>query len=178
MVLLLRYSGLRMQDAGCLERSRLKNGKLFLYTQKTGTPVYCPLPPTVATALKNVSNVHPEYFFWDGRSERETTVKSWNRVFRKLFAATEPAIKNGHPHRFRDTFAVSLLLSGVELSHVSILLGHASIKITERHYAPWVKARQKQLEDDVRRTWGSLDLVDQHEPAPDDTDAPQPTAAP
>jgi integrase/recombinase XerD len=72
---------------------------------------------------------------------------------------------------------VSLLLSGVELFHVSILLGHASIKITERHYAPWVKARQKRLEDDVRRTWGSLDLLDQHAPTPDDIGAPQPTAA-
>lgn len=157
IVLLLRYSGLRMQDAACLERARLKNDKLFLYTQKTGTPVYCPLPPTVVTALKEVSNTNPEYVFWDGRSERETTVKSWNRVFRKLFTIADPPIEGGHPHRFRDTFAVSLLLNGVELSHVSILLGHASIKITERHYAPWVKARQKQLEDDVRRTWTPQD---------------------
>jgi integrase/recombinase XerD len=136
-------------------------------------------PPTVVEALKDVSNAHPKYFFWDGRSKRETTVKSWNRVSRKIFATADPAIKGGgHLHRFRDTFAVSLLLSGVELFHVSILLGHASIKITERHYAPWVKARQKQLEDDVRRTWGSLDLLDPHAPAPDDTSAPQPTAAP
>jgi hypothetical protein len=36
---------------------------------------------------------------------------------------------------------------------VSKLLGHSSIKITERHYAPWVKARQDQLEADVRRIW-------------------------
>jgi integrase/recombinase XerD len=157
MVLLLRYSGLRMQDAACLERSRLKQKKLFLYTQKTGTPVYCPLPPSVVDALNSVVNVHPDYFFWDGRSERETTVKSWNRVFRKVFSAAKPPITGGHPHRFRDTFAVSLLLSGVELSHVSILLGHSSIKVTERHYAPWVRARQKQLEEDVRRAWGSLD---------------------
>jgi integrase/recombinase XerD len=157
MVLLLRYSGLRMQDAACLERSRLKDGRLFLYTQKTGTPVYCPLPPVVSMALKAVENAHADYVFWDGKSERETTVKSWNRVFRKVFATADPPVEGGHPHRFRDTFAVSLLLNGVELSHVSILLGHASIKITERHYAPWVKARQKQLEEDVQRTWDAVD---------------------
>lgn len=159
MVLLLRYSGLRMQDAACLERSRLNDQRLFLYTQKTGTPVYCPLPPDVVLALEALPNGHPEYFFWDGHSERETTVKSWNRVFRKLFAAADPPIIGGHPHRFRDTFAVSLLLQSVELSHVSILLGHTSIKVTERHYAPWVKARQEQLEADVRRIWRNASTI-------------------
>ena len=118
--------------------------------------MYCPLPPEVTTALEDLSNRHPDYIFWDGRSERETTVKSWNRVFRKLFTAADPPIKGGHPHRFRDTFAVALLLTGVDLSHVSILLGHASIKITERHYAPWVEARQEQLEADVQRTWAHV----------------------
>jgi hypothetical protein len=48
MVLLLRYSGLRIQDAACLERARLNGGKLLLYQQKTGMPVYCPLPPLAA----------------------------------------------------------------------------------------------------------------------------------
>jgi integrase len=54
-------------------------------------------------------------------------------VLRKLFATAERPIIC-HPHRFRDTFAVSLMLHGVELSYVSIELGHASIRITERHY--------------------------------------------
>lgn len=155
MVLLLRYSGLRLQDAACLERGRLTGDKLFLYTQKTGTPVYCPLPPEVTKTLGALVNERAEYFFWDGKSERETTVKSWNRVFQKLFATCEPPIMGGHAHRFRDTFAISLLLKGVELSHVSILLGHSSVKVTERHYSPWVKARQEQLEADVRLTWDS-----------------------
>ena len=48
---------------------------------------------------------------------------------------------------------MSLLLKGVSLDSVSKLLGHNSIKITERHYAPWVKARQEQLEAEVRRIW-------------------------
>ena len=155
MILLLRNSGLRIQDAACLERTRLKGDKLFLYTQKTGTPVNCPLPPEAVKALESLQNERPDYFFWDGKSERETTVKSWNRVFQKLFATSEPPILGGHPHRFRDTFAISLLLKGVELSHVSILLGHSSVRVTERHYSPWVKARQEQLEADVRLTWAT-----------------------
>ena len=143
---------------GCRTRPAWNAGgsstaRLFLYTQKTGTPVYCPLPPDVGAALDAVKNAHADYVFWDDKSTRETTVKSWNRVFNKLFAAAAPPIEGGHPHRFRDTFAVSLLLKGVSLESVSKLLGHTSIKVTERHYAPWVKARQDQLESDVRRIW-------------------------
>ncbi|HYL14824.1 MAG TPA: hypothetical protein VEV41_17410, partial [Terriglobales bacterium] len=58
----------------------------------------------------------------------------------------------------RDTFAVELLLAGVPLERVSVLLGHQSMRITEKHYSPWVRARQEQLESDVRRTWGT-DLI-------------------
>ena len=68
---------------------------------------------------------------------------------------TEPPITGGHAHRFRDTFAISLLLKGVDLAKRSVLLGHSSIKVTERHYSPWVKARQEQLEADVRLTWAA-----------------------
>jgi integrase/recombinase XerD len=39
------------------------------------------------------------------------------------------------------------------MHRVSILLGHSSIRVTEKHYSPWVRARQEQLEAGVRRTW-------------------------
>ena len=153
MILLLRYSGLRIQDAACLERGRLVGDKLFLYQQKTGTPVYCPLSPDVVARLSAVVNDNDKYFFYDGASQRESMVKSWDRVFKKVGKTAKPPVPNCHPHRFRDTFAVSLLLKGVSLDSVSKLLGHSSIKITERHYAPWVKARQEQLESAGRRIW-------------------------
>lgn len=53
----------------------------------------------------------------------------------------------------RDTFAVELLVAGVPLEEVSKLLGHDSIKTTERHYAPWVKRRQDHLDAQVSATW-------------------------
>jgi integrase len=34
---------------------------------------------------------------------------------------------------------------GVSIEFVSKLLGHSSVKVTERHYAPWIKALQEQL---------------------------------
>jgi integrase len=153
MILLLRYSGLRIQDAACLERKRLTDDRIFLYQQKTGTPVYCPLPQDVVKKLSSVTNDNDRYFFYDGSSQPESMVKSWDRVFKKVAENAEPPVANCHPHRFRDTFAVSLLLKGVTLDSVSKLLGHSSIKITERHYAPWVKARQDHLESEVRKIW-------------------------
>ena len=41
LVLLLRYSGLRIRDAVTLSRNRIQGDKLFLYTAKTGTPARC-----------------------------------------------------------------------------------------------------------------------------------------
>jgi integrase/recombinase XerD len=48
-----------------------------------------------------------------------------------LFEIAE--ITNGHAHRFRDTFAVELLLKGTPMERVSILLGHRRMRITEKH---------------------------------------------
>ena len=51
----------------------------------------------------------------------------------------------------RDTCAVENLLAGIPIDQVSVLLGHASVKTTERHYAPWVRARQEQLEQSIKK---------------------------
>jgi integrase len=60
-------------------------------------------------------------------------------------------LNGAHPHRFRDTFAVELLKSGTPMEDVSILLGHSSIKVTEKHYAPWVSARQNRLDQHMEK---------------------------
>ena len=67
--------------------------------------------------------------------------------------APDGAPKRCFPHMFRSTFAVEMLLAGVPLEQVSMLLGLKSVKITEKHYAPWVKARPEQLEANVRQAW-------------------------
>jgi hypothetical protein len=39
---------------------------------------------------------------------------------KKVGDTAHPPVANCHPHRFRDTFAVSLLLKGVSLQSVSV----------------------------------------------------------
>lgn len=151
LLLLLRYSGLRITDAVGLARNRITNEKLFLYTAKTGAPVYCPLPEVVLTALEAVPRTSERYFFWTGDSKIESAVTNWQNALRDIFLLAE--VTKGHAHRFRDTFAVELLLAGVPIERVSVLLGHSSVRITEKHYAPWVRERQAQLEEDIHRSW-------------------------
>jgi integrase len=140
-----RYSGLRIGDAVALSRDRLIGNKLFLYTAKSGTHVYCPLPDFVVNALEAVRFPNEQYFFWTGESIKDGAARHYWRYLNKLVRLAN--VRGGHAHRFRDTFAVELLLSGVPLERVSVLLGHSSTRITEKHYAPWVKARQEQLLD-------------------------------
>ena len=61
LVLLLRYSGLRIGDAVSCSVDRLANGKLRLYTQKTGTHVHCPLPEFVVKELEAITKMSDRY---------------------------------------------------------------------------------------------------------------------
>jgi integrase/recombinase XerD len=151
LVQLLLFSGLRIRDAVTLARERIVNGKLLLYTAKTGTPVYIPLPEFVVQELEMSSGTNPRYFFWSGEGQPKSCVGDWQRSLNKPFRLAD--VPSGHAHRFRHTFATDLLLAGVPLDRVATLLGHTNSKITEKHHAPWIRARQEQLEADVRKVW-------------------------
>jgi len=150
-VLLLRYSGMRIGDAVQCGPERIKGSKLFLYTQKTGVAVQCILPDFVIREIDAAPRKSEKFFFWTGESKLRTAVSIWQRSLQSLFELAD--VQGGHAHRFRDTFAVELLLAGVPLERVSVLLGHQSMRITERHYSPWVRSRQEQLEADLQRAW-------------------------
>jgi len=157
LVLLLRYSGMRIGDAVNLSTDRIEGNRLFLYTQKTGVPVNTVLPEFVLAALAATPKVTQKFFFWSGVGKLESIVRSWQTRLCKLFKLAN--VVNGHAHRFRDTFAVELLLAGVPIERVSILLGHQSVRITEKHYSPWVRSRQEQLEADLANAWSHDPLV-------------------
>jgi len=165
---LMRFSGLAIRDALTLARSEIQHDtakrlyRIVTARQKTGTHVSVPIPPAIAKELLAITNGNPRYVFWSGNGEEESITKNWMKYyiapcFRAAGLASEG---NMMSHRLRDTFAVDLLEKGVPLEEVSKLLGHESIKTTERHYAKWVKGRQDRLDSLVMGTWsGAMNIA-------------------
>jgi len=157
LILLMRYTGMRVSDAVAFSTDRLDGKRLFLYTQKTGVPVYTVLPDSILAALDATPRVTDTRYFWSGNGKKQTAVCDWQGKIKTVFdlAGISKGMGNAVSHRFRDTFAVELLLAGVPIERVSILLGHQSVRVTEKHYNPWVRSRQEQLEADVRNAWAN-----------------------
>jgi integrase/recombinase XerD len=160
LILLMRYSGMRISDCVALTTDRLDGKRLFLYTQKTGVPVYTVLPDFILSELEATPRVTDTRFFWSGNGKKTTWVCDYQGRLKKIFEAAgiSKGLGNAMSHRLRDTFAVELLLAGVPIERVSVLLGN-SVKVCEKHYNPWVRSRQEQLEADVRNAWKSDALL-------------------
>lgn len=163
LVLLMRYSGMRVSDAVTLTTDRIDGKRLFLYTQKTGVPVYTVLPDSVLQVLNATPRITTTHYFWTGIGKRRTVVTHWQKRLKRIFDLAEVSKGEGNAisHRFRDTFAVELLLAGVPIERVSILLGHQSVRVTEKHYNPWVRSRQEQLEADIASAWSRDPVLSQ-----------------
>jgi integrase/recombinase XerD len=166
LVLLLRYTGLRIGDAVGLSTNRLSGTRLFVTTAKTRTKIYVPLPAFVVWELEATPRASMDYYFWTSQGKLHTAVKVWETCLKRLF--TLAGIPDGHSHQFRHTFATSLLRDGVPIERVSALLGHKTVQVTERHYRHWVLERQQQAEADVARVWqhDPLVLLESSQPNP------------
>jgi len=159
LIQLMRHSALAIRDAVTLERTELiHDTKKKLYRvatsrQKTGTHVSVPLPAEVAQEVLAVLNGNVRFIFWTGSGLETSAVTNWQHDLRTLFRAAFGQDTQFTPHCLRDTAAVEWLSAGIPLEEVSKLLGHTSVKTTEKSYAPWVKARQDRLDSLVVGTW-------------------------
>jgi integrase len=153
LALLMRFSGLRISDAVGLRIDQIKDGHLSLRTRKVQTDVSVPLPETVVRALHSFKPVSETHFFWNGVADLNS-VAGYHRdyYFSRVFTAAKIEGKP-HPHQFRHTFASKLLSAGVSIVEVAALLGN-SVKIVEKHYSAWIKARQERLDRAVKRANG------------------------
>jgi len=87
------------------------------------------------TLLNRQKAVAGEYVF-PGRHGGHKTIQN-NRALEAAFRRA--SIGDMSTHNMRKTFATRLLSRGAAITDVQHLLGHASVKTTERAYAAFVK---------------------------------------
>jgi len=63
LVLLLRYSGMRIGDVVKLSTDQINGNKLFMYTQKSGVPVNVVLPDFVVRVIATIPKFTKKHFF-------------------------------------------------------------------------------------------------------------------
>ena len=128
-------------------RRNLVHGKLG--TPKSGKGREIPLCDSVVDALKKQRHLRGDFVFCgeDGRPLSLTVLYGRLRFYCKKAGLRQIAF-----HDLRHTFASHLTMRGVPLRVVQELLGHASIKVTERyaHLSPGVKREYVNLLDSQR----------------------------
>lgn len=102
-----------------------------------------------------MENDNLQYFFWSGVGKVQSATSNWGQRYIAPVFKAAGIVSEGHmlSHRLRDTFAVHLLEEGVPIEEVSKLLGHESIRTTEKHYAKWSRGRQDRLDSLVSGAW-------------------------
>jgi integrase len=143
--------GFRINEASIMKWSDVDfdNGVIYLYRSKVSNDDFIPMTNRLrATLLNRRTSVYGEYVF-PGRFGGHKTIQN-NRALEAAFRRA--GVTDVSSHNLRKTFATRLLSRGAAITDVQHLLGHTSVKTTEKAYAAFVKnERFKQ----------TIDLLDQ-----------------
>jgi integrase/recombinase XerC len=163
MILTLRYTALRIGDVALLGRERVtRDGgrwRIFLRTEKSGKPVFLPIPAELKAALDLVPlprgcGEDSRWFFWNGASSERAMKGIAERSLAAVFKSS--MVPGAHAHRFRHTLATELLGNGASFEEVADILGN-SPEIVRKHYAKWSPARQSRIDDLMQRVHTGTD---------------------
>jgi integrase len=122
--------------------------RVFVRTQKSGEPVFLPIPESLKLALdavplpRNAAADCP-HFFWNGNTAKRAVVGIAERALAAVFKKS--GVKNAHAHRYRHTLATRLLEQGATFEQVADILGN-SPAVVRKHYGKWSKGRQDSID--------------------------------
>lgn len=159
LLLLMRWSGLAIRDAVCIERSRFDrqgtHTALFLYRAKTSHPVYATLRNEVVQEVFALANPDGRYLFVESVPPDERSLdllEGWGNLFRKLGRLADLRDDHHQPflhftsHSMRHTFVFWALNAGLPTEDIAALIGD-SVEIVARHYSAWIAGRQERLSE-------------------------------
>ena len=140
--LLLRHTGLRGSDAVTLLWDEIdwQAREISRLTLKRRKRVVLPIHTELFFALENEHQRRTpqplDHVLLNPATGKPLTRP---RLYERFIALGRRAgVPHAHPHRFRDTLAVDLLLKGMSPYDVAKLLGD-TVETVENHYAPFVR---------------------------------------
>ena len=136
--ILMVDGGFRINEASILQWSDVDfdNGVIYLYRSKVSNDDFIPMTNRLRTTLLNRQKAVAGEYVFPGRHGGHKTIQN-NRALEAAFRRA--GITDISTHNMRKTFATRLLSRGAAITDVQHLLGHASVKTTERAYAAFVK---------------------------------------
>jgi len=169
MVLLLRYTALRISDVALLERARIRNGRIHVRTQKRGEPVLLDVAPELAKALDSLPEPkggNGRFFFWSGNGDKRAAIRGATRTLATVFERS--GVLNAHPHRFRHTLATEMLECGGSEEDVAVVLGN-SAAIVRKHYGLFSVKRQERIQNLLQTVFSGTNLAQTENPSATDS---------
>jgi integrase len=157
LIELMLETGMRVSDAVAFNPAKVAKSKMWVYTFVPGKtrknvkpkPMEVYLTDRLKTAIDGCewfSSTFP--FAYRSVAKKDEPDYLAQAVYERMQEIGKRiGVEDCRPHRLRDTFAVRKLIAGHSLEDVSQLLGHASIAVTQRYYAPWVPNRKLGLQD-------------------------------
>ena len=170
MVLALRYTALRIGDVAMLARDRISEAanrwRIFLRTEKSGKPVFLPIPGELKDALDALplprgADRECRYFLWNGTTSERAMKGIAERTLAAVFKKS--GVPKAHAHRFRHTLATELLGRGASFEDVADILGN-SPEIVRKHYAKWSPARHARIDELMEKVHAGSDWTAPEKP--------------
>lgn len=169
LVLLMRYAGLAIIDASCLERVNVYHkGDMYRIQLKTRQktskretlqPIDNAIPPFVGKELLNVLNGNPRYVFWNrgeyeggsDEAEKRQAVKYWQKWVRALLDTA--GLPNATSHMFRHTLAIEMIRHGATFEDVAAALGNTVGVVAKFYSHEWAKVRRGHTDAAIQAAW-------------------------
>jgi integrase len=150
VVIIALNTGLRRGELLSLKWSDLdfRRGIIYIRNTKNGEKRELPMNDAVRQAFINQPKHKDSSYIFCGRDGKP--FKDIKKSF--LAALRKTGIINFRFHDLRHTFASWLAMSGVDLNTIRVLLGHKSIRMTQR-YAHLSPAHNKRAVDVLGQKW-------------------------
>jgi integrase len=132
MVLLLRYTGLRISEICRFRKDAVlrdgdnKTWRVLIRTQKSGRAVYLSIPEILklsldALPLPRGGDTDCPYYFWNATTPLRMVVEIARRTLAVVFRESD--VEDAHAHRYRLTLATRLFEQGTTFEEIAEILG-------------------------------------------------------